>query len=340
MTRRILFLSPSWLGDAVMAEPTFRSLRAAFPEAHIGVFARRGVCDVWALVPGVDELIVYDRPPRPGAARALAFSRAVERLGAFAADLAVLLPRSFGAAWTAALAGVPRRVGFASSGRSFLLTDPVPRRPELLRDHRVRLYHSVLRPLGIEGEPGAPALRPPPEARAAVEALLGEADSRPIVALNPGAQYGPAKRWPADHYADLAGRLLAERPDLAVVLVGSKGDRDVCAHIADRTRDPRLLDLSGRTTIPELAALLERAALLVTNDTGAMHVADAVGTPIVALFGPTDPVATPPFRDGHALLREPVDCAPCLLRRCPIDHRCMTRLDPGRVLAAALERLS
>ncbi len=333
MPTRILVLGPSWLGDAVMAIPTYRALRRAFPDAWIAVLARGPVADLYRMVEGVDEVVPYRRPRGPR--RLGAYVDLVRRLQRVRADVAVLLPRSFGAAWTALLADVPRRVGYAASGRAWILTDPIERAPALLRTHRVHYLQHVLTGLGLEPAPEAPVLTIPDDTRAAADRLLAPLTDRAptrLVAFNPGANYGGAKQWPEERYVELARALLA-REDLGIVLVGAPGDHPVCDRIVHEVGDPRLLDLSGETTVCELAAVLDRCDYAVSNDTGAMHVAAAVGTPIVAIFGPTDPVTTPPYGDAHRIVREPVECSPCLLRECPIDHRCMTRVDVDRVLA-------
>ncbi|MBI4882204.1 MAG: lipopolysaccharide heptosyltransferase II [Planctomycetes bacterium] len=337
MSQRVLFLGPSWLGDAVMAIPTFRALRRARPEAHVTVLARGPAADLYSAVPAIDEVIVYQ--PAAGLRRVAAYVGMISRLEKVRADVAIVLPRSFGSAWTAFLSCAPRRIGYSAYGRAYLLTDALRRTPELLSSHRVRYMLHLLTPLGIDAPPEAPLLEVPEGAARRAQSLLepllacGVAG---IAAFNPGANYGTAKQWPEERYAELA-RLLLAAGDLGVALVGGPGDHDVCDRVCHAVGDRRVLDLSGQTTVPELAAVLARSAFLVTNDTGAMHVAAAVGTPVVAIFGPTDPRTTPPYGERHVLLRHPVDCSPCLLRECPIDQRCMLGIEPERVLAACLE---
>lgn len=334
MVDRLLVLGPSWLGDAVMAIPTYRALRRAYPDAHLAVLARGPVADLYRMVDVVDEVVPYHRPK--GLRRLGAYIDLVRRLQQVRADVAILLPRSFGAAWTALLAEVPRRIGYAASFRSWLLTDPIERAPALLRTHRVHYLQHVLTGLDLEPEPEAPVLVIPDDTRAAAERLLAPLlERRPsrLIAFNPGANYGGAKQWPEDRYVAVAEALLTEG-DVGIVLVGAPGDHSVCDRIVHAIDDPRVLDLSGETTVCELAAVLDRCDYAVSNDTGAMHVAAAVGTRIVAIFGPTDPITTPPYGEAHVIVSEPVECSPCLLRECPIDHRCMTRVDVDRVLRA------
>lgn len=232
-------------------------------------------------------------------------------------DLALILPRSFRSAWEAWRAGIPRRAGFAQFPRTLLLTDSLPRAGV---QHRVREYFALLSLLGEPPGLQPPAIDVPDEARAwAAAQLPGDG----WVAVNPGATYGAAKQWLPDRYAEVVRRLMK---DHKVVIVGKEPVPGVAG----------TLDLTGRTGIMQLAAVLARAEFLLTNDTGPMHVADAVGTRVVAVFGPTDPVTTSPFRP-HTLVRKPIECSPCLERTCPLGHhRCMTQIEPEEVYRACL----
>ncbi|MCC7169372.1 MAG: lipopolysaccharide heptosyltransferase II [Planctomycetes bacterium] len=340
MTNRLLVLGPSWLGDAVMAIPTYRELRRRFPHARLGILARRAVAGLYEAIPVFDEVMVYDRPK--GAGRFLPYADLVGRLEKFNADTALVLPRSLGAAWTALIAGTPRRIGYATRVRRFLLTEAVDRDPSLLRTHRVHYYQHLLAPLGGVPAAEAPHFDVPAGARESAAHLLAPLAQAagPLVVFNPGANYGSAKQWPEDRYAEL-GRRLRARFDASIVFVGGPGDRSVCDRIAHEIRgsasNEPILDLAGKTSILELGAVLAASRLVVTNDTGAMHVAQAVGSTIVAIFGSTDPVTTAPYGEQHRIVREPVECSPCLLRECPIDHRCMVRVDVDRVFNACAD---
>jgi heptosyltransferase II len=339
MAQRILFFSPSWLGDAVMALPTLNDLARAFPAARIGVVARASVADLFRAAPAASDILVYRRTD--GLAKPLRYAEFIGKLRAFAADLALILPRSFGAGWTGLLSDATRRVGYRAAGRGLLLSDVVEREPALLRGHRVHYYRNLLSVLGIEAGTESPRIVVPPAEKASAREFLKpllELDPARIVGLIPGAQYGSAKQWPEERFAALALELLNKR-NAKVVLLGGPGDRDVCDRIRHEADPARVLDLSGRTSILELAGVLELCRFVVSNDTGAMHVAAAVSTPVIAIFGSTDPVTTAPFGGIHTILREPVECSPCLLRTCPIDHRCMRRIDVERVFESCSARL-
>ncbi len=342
MPERLLVLGPSWLGDAIMAIPVLRALRSSSAGSRIAVLARGGVADLYRAVPAVDEVIVYAR--RPGISRLGAYADLVRRLREFHPDTALVMPRSFGSAWTALLSGAPRRIGFRASGRDFLFTDPIDRDARLLKIHRVDSFRHLLAPFSIERAEEArdpPELSLPDDAFVEADRLLEPLDGAdgPLVAFIPGAHYGSAKQWPEERFIELARRLGAERRASIVLIGGPGADQLVCDRIRHSVEDVRVVDLAGKTSIMGLCAVLKRSQLVVSNDTGAMHAAAAVGAPLVAIFGSTDPVTTSPYGAGPILVREPVDCAPCLLRECPIDHRCMTRVDVDRVFAACARQL-
>ncbi len=328
LVRAVLVRATNWVGDALLSTPAVAAVRRAFPAAHVVVLARPPVREVFAGSPDVDEVILA--PARSfgrGGAESLAL---VHRLRQRAFDLAVLLPNAFEAALVAWLARIPHRVGYATDGRGPLLTVAVRRRAVLRGLPQVKYYLGLTDALGWPRAGERPRMPVGETAEAEAAALLdGTAADRPRVALNPGSTYGTAKRWAAERYAALADAL-REREGVGIVLVGAPGDREASQAVREAMRGPAL-DLTGRTGLQTLAACLRRMACLVTNDTGGMHVAAAVGTPVVAIFGPTDPRTTAPVGVEHRLVRHPVSCSPCLLRECPIDHRCMTGISVARV---------
>jgi lipopolysaccharide heptosyltransferase II len=343
--QRIVVRGPNWLGDAVMCEPALRGLRRLFPQASLTLLVKPVVAELFADHPAIDRVLLYDDKGRH--AGLAGKWRLAGELRHARFDLAVLFQNAFEAALLAYLAGIPRRYGYATDGRSLFLSDPVakPDRRALL--HQVQYYWDLLKPLGLTGDPPHPELSiSPEEERAMAERLTkaGIAATDTLIGINPGSIYGGAKRWLPDRFAESTERLcrrLNESGDrrTAVVILGAKGEEQVGREIAAHLSVPSV-NLSGATTIRELMATVKRCAILVTNDTGPMHVASAFQVPVVAIFGPTDWRTTSPYGANHALVRHPVDCAPCMLRECPIDHRCMTGVSVDQVYEAAVERLS
>lgn len=328
---RLLVLAPNWLGDAVMALPLLRDLRHAWPAMEMVVAARRPVAPLFEMVPGVERTIVLETR---GGGRLRGVGADARRLAEAGCEAALLLPNSFLAAWLAWRARVPHRWGYARDLRGRLLTRPIA--PPRMYAHHAEYYQALGAALGVVPGPRLASVAVPDAARARARALLdgrGIARDRPFVVIAPGAAYGRAKQWPPERFAELA-RLLAER-GLAAVLVGAARDAEVCRRIAAASP---AVDLSGRTDLAELAALASGAHAVVANDSGAMHLAAAAGARVVAIFGPTDERRTAPLpaRAGAppaVIVTTDVWCRPCLLRECPIDHRCMTRISAARVLA-------
>ena len=324
----ILVTGNNWLGDAVMSLPTLKSLREMQPGVRISVLSRPSVAGLYADLPYVDETIVPPAQPRGKVRRWLGLLRELKRRKF---DAALILPRSFSSALAPFTARIPRRIGYAGDGRSPMLTDAVPRDPALLRVHRVRYYHHLLTAFGTPPEPQPPRLDVASGARAWAEERM--AGPGPWVGINPGATYGEAKQWFPDRFVE-TGRRLAKKWGASIVVVGGPAERELGDRVAAEI-GPRAVSLSGRTDLSQLAAAIRRCALFLTNDTGPMHVADAVGVPIVAIFGPTDWVATPPYGRRHEIVRHPIECSPCLKRVCPLGHHnCMKRVDVDDVVAA------
>jgi len=343
--KRILVRGPNWLGDAVMCEPALRGLRKLFPDAQIALLVKPAVADLFAGHPALTRVLTYDTKGRhAGLSGKWALAGQLRRQGF---DLAVLFQNAFEAAFLTFLAGVPRRYGYATDGRSLLLSDPVaaPDRSTLV--HQVRYYWDLLKPLGLTGDPFAPELVVFPEEEQAMARRFahgGLTATDVVVGINPGSTYGGAKRWLPERFAEVTERLCrtvreSREQQVSVVIFGAKGEERLGQEIAARLSS-RSLVLSGATTIRELMAAVKRCAILLTNDTGPMHIASSFQVPVVAIFGPTDWRTTSPFGSAHAIVRQPVDCAPCLLRECPIDHRCMTGVTVEQVHEAATKQLS
>ena len=313
---RILVRSLNTLGDAVMSLPTLRALKEMSPRSRVTVLTKPAFADLYRGTPDVDEVLRHERG---GMAT---WVKTVRELKRRKFDAVLLLPRSFSAAFLAWSARIPRRIGYAGGGRTKLLTEtPAP----LDRRHRVYHYHHLLSALGDPPTVEAPRLEIPEDAAAwANERMAGG----PWIGFNPGATYGAAKQWFPDRFIEL-GRKLARKGKL--VVVGGPAEADLGEKVA------RAIDgicLAGKTTVSQLAAVIARCSLFVTNDTGPMHVADAVGTPMVAIFGPTDWIVTPPFGKNHTIVRHEIECSPCLKRVCPLGHhKCLVDLAPQAVFA-------
>lgn len=338
---KILLRATNWVGDVAMSLPALKALRASFPRDHLAVLARPWVADLYRLRREIDEVLVEE----PGGAHAGAEGR--RRLAAELQvkdfERAILLPTSFGTAWTVQQAGIPERYGWAAEGRGTLLTHALPQR--LFRGR-----HQVWKHLLLVEAAGA-ALPEAPDASWAVSSQVTEAgracltaagwDGKPFLALHLASFAHAAKRWELPRFAALLDRL-AEEKGLSAVLLGSSGEAAVNAEAAALVRHACVLDLSGKSSLPEALGILSFARLFVGNDSGLGHLAGAVGTPTVVVFGPTDPDATRPWdgprADGKpvriAVARRRTPCAPCRFDVCPLDHRCMTGLDVETVLLA------
>jgi len=343
--KRILVRGPNWLGDAVMCEPALRGLRKLFPDAQIALLVKPAVADLFAGHPALTRVLTYDTKGRhAGLSGKWALAGQLRRQGF---DLAVLFQNAFEAAFLTFLAGVPRRYGYATDGRSLLLSDPVAAPDRRTLVHQVRYYWDLLKPLGLTGDPSAPELFVFPEEEQAMAGRFAQGRltaTDVVVGINPGSTYGGAKRWLPERFAEVTERLCrtireSREQQVSVVIFGAKGEERLGREIAARLSS-RSLVLSGATTIRELMAALKRCAMLLTNDTGPMHIASAFQVPVVAIFGPTDWRTTSPFGSPHVIVRQPVDCAPCLLRECPIDHRCMTRVSVDQVYDAATKQVA
>lgn len=343
--KRILVRGPNWLGDAVMCEPALRGLKRLFPNADLTLLVKPAVAELFIGYPSLTRVLIYnDQGPHAGLTGKWTLAGQLRRYGF---DCAVLFQNAFEAALLAFLAGVPRRYGYATDGRSLLLTEPVAVPDRRTHLHQVHYYWDMLKPLGLGGVPSSPELSVTTDEEAAIGARLarmGITSADLVVGLNPGSTYGSAKRWLPERFAEAATGICrrleqARGRRVGVLILGAQGEEPLGGEIAARLTLPTAV-LSGATTIRELMAATKRCSLLVTNDTGPMHIATALGVPVVAIFGPTDWRTTSPYGARHAIVRQPVDCAPCMLRECPIDHRCMTGVSVEMVYEAGLSCLS
>lgn len=323
--QRILIRAPNWIGDCVMAMPAVQRIRERFPRAHIALLAKEKVLDLWKGNPHLNELIPHGQ---------------LDRVATGKFDAAILFPNSFRVAWEARQAGIPRRIGYAGHWRRRLLTNVIEgdtwRRPTTT--HFVHHFLAFAKYLGGSAEEVAPRIVLTDAELKSVDRLLGETGSERLCALAPSAEYGPAKRWLPERYVETA-RKIADKHGVRWVIVGGPCDIETCKPIAEKI-GPAAIDLTGKTTLRELCAVLARCRVVLTNDSGAMHVGYAVGTPVVAIFGSTEPAATGPIGQGHVVIRQKVDCSPCFLRECPIDFRCMKRIEVDEVMRRILACLN
>jgi heptosyltransferase II len=318
----ILVRATNWVGDAVMSLPALRAIRERFPKARITILAKPSVADIYTFESITDEIIVYNLQSTWGIGRQL-------RIRDF--DCAILFQNAFEAAWIAWLARIPTRIGYKRDGRQLLLTHAVdvPKPGEIPRHERF-YYLELLRRAGlIDSLPPSDFIR------------LGSRTppvGKRMIGVSPGAAYGTAKRWLPERFAEAAGAV-AEARGASIALFGTKAERVLCEEIAQRLSGREVTNYAGETTLAQFIELAARCELFLTNDSGSMHVASALGVPTVAIFGATDDTTTGPTGLNARVVRQPVECSPCLLRECPIDHRCMTRVSAERVVQEALELL-
>ena len=358
---RILIRGTNWLGDAVMTTPALLRLREKFPDVHITLLCPEKLADLWQRHPAVDEIISF-----AAGESVLSIGRRL-RAGKF--DLALVLPNSPRSALEVFIAGIPQRVGYARPWRNFFLTRAVasrlgvvkmhkrtvseirqlvaaPQKPSTFNlqpstGHQIHEYLHLAAALGANPEPLAPQLTVAPDEIESAKKKFGlENIMPPIFGLNPGAEYGPAKRWPVEKFI-AAAREIQSQTNCVWLLFGGKSDAPSASQIESAIGHPQsaIFNLTGKTSLRELMALLKSCRVLLTNDTGPMHVAAALGTPVVVPFGSTSPELTGPGLPGDArnhLLKSDAPCSPCFLRECPIDFRCMNGIAVDRVVAAVL----
>jgi heptosyltransferase II len=344
--KRILIRGTNWVGDAVISIPAMREIRRIFPQAHISLLVRPWVRDIYSAVEFVDEILEYDKDSRHRGWTG--FRRLVLDLKRREFDMAILLQNAFEAALIAWCARIPIRIGYARDRRSWFLTNACRIDPAVRRVHQAYYYLGILSEMGwIERRLWERSDYPLPiritvrnsdmESAANLLCAAGIDNREMIVGINPGAFYGPAKRWFPERYAAVADSL-AKQHNARIVLFGSASDVSVVKEVAAKMTC-RPVILTGRTTLGELMALIKRCRLLITNDSGPMHLAAALDVPQLAIFGSTSEIATGPLSRNAIVIKHSVDCNPCFLRECPVDFRCMKGVTVERVLAEAQRAL-
>ncbi|GAB4319143.1 MAG: lipopolysaccharide heptosyltransferase II [Candidatus Sumerlaeia bacterium] len=335
--RTIIIKSVNWVGDAVLTTPAVYALKERFPEARIVMVARPWVAGVFRANPAISDLWVVNEK-----AHWKAYVNLIRRIRRMRFDLGVCFPNSFSAAMLLWAGGVRRRMGYRRDARAMLLNASVAVTPDILAKRQVEYYLNILRDV-VDLNTASRKLRLYPEIRECEEMdafllSLGVGPRDFLVGLNPGAFFGSAKRWLPDRFG-LAAAHLIQHYGAKVAVLGTERETPIAADVQRHCPHP-LLDLTGRLTLRQLIALIRRTNFFLTNDSGAMHIAAAFDIPMVAIFGSTDWRTTPPHSDAAVIVRrDDVDCAPCMLRECPIDHRCMTRISVEDVCRAIDEQI-
>ena len=318
---RILIRSSNWLGDAVMSVPAVRAIKGGRPDVHVTIAAPDKIAAMWKLIPEVDAII-----PLPEGSL-LPVVRLLKQQMSF--DVAILFPNSLRVAFESWLSGIPRSVGYRGHWRSWLVNQIVrkPRKPRPPEHHSLRFFR-IARECGAEtSNIEFPKLD-----------QTSNIEHQTLIGLCPGAEYGPAKRWLPERFAEAATKI-STQSSAQWILLGTKNDAAIGEQIAAAIGD-HCVNRIGQTTLDQLIDELRRCSLLLTNDTGTMHLAALLGVPVVAVFGSTEPRLTGPLGNGHIILRHHVECSPCFHRECPIDFRCMKAISADEVADAVLSMLA
>ncbi len=335
--RNIIVRMPNWIGDLVMATPILSDLRKAYPKARITAMCRSPIAELLREDPEIDELFCFSKTS--GFGRRAERRNVIEKLRKGEYDLGILLTHSFSSAWWFWLGKVKVRLGYECNGRKLLLTDSLPFPDNIQNQHLVVTYKMLLEPLGIPVSDTPPRLYLTPKEIHDAQTLLrqqGIPDGAMVVGINPGATYGSAKCWLPERFREVTERLLRD-DNVYVVYFGDQNTvhlvKEICAGLPSR-----VINLAGLTTLRELSSIISNCDVILTNDSGPMHIADAIGTPMVALFGSTSEIVTGPYRSG-TIIHKHVECSPCYQRSCHIDFRCMKRIEADEVYNAIIKYL-
>jgi len=341
---RILVRGTNWIGDAVMSVPALKLLRASLPEARISLLTGSWARDVFDGVDFVDEIITLDADHK--SIRGLFRQSSSLRERRF--DATILFTNSFNSAILAHLSGIPSRIGFASGGRGILLTDSIKVPTWKSSRHESLLYVELVKEfiasIGAElsdGDFSEPRLEASQENLDVARKKLrdnGVSSEKPLVILGVGSQNSRAKRWPSAGFAELSD-MLATELEASVLILGSAAERSVAEEVVTISETKPLI-FAGDTDLSEAIGLISLADLYIGNDMGLTHLAPALGTETIAIFGPTNDIATRPLSNKAHVIRKNVECAPCMLRDCPIDHRCMTQIMASEVLSLAKKHIA
>ena len=336
--KRILIRATNWVGDAVMTLPALEAVKENFPSASITVLAKPWVEPIFSKHPAVDRILTFRKGEGAftGPGEMIRAIRSI-RKGRF--DLAILFQNAFEAALLAYMGGVKYRIGYGTDGRGFLLTHKIMQSDEVLKVHQSVYYLSILRAMGWDAKSRNPAIYVSQEDKGSADRILdieGIKERDLLVGLSPGAIFGGAKRWSPERFAEIGDRAVEEW-GARVLIFGSGREKEICSHVcSSMVHQP--LNFCGRTSLNVAMGLISRCILFATNDSGLMHISAALGVPTVAIFGPTDFVATGPAGPKTMIVKHETECAPCLKPECPTDHRCMLRIKSEEVWEA-MERL-
>lgn len=328
--KNILLRMPNWLGDLVMATPIIADLRSKFPEAKITAMCQSNVAPLLMNDPSLDEIYSFKRPS--GWIHRIEHFDVIQEIQLSEYDLGILLTHSFSSAWWFWRGHIKNRIGFACNMRSWMLTKAVPFPPNKATQHLVLTYKELLKPLGIPISNTPPRLYISDEEHHHAKEMLtlsGVPETAFVLGVNPGAAYGSAKCWLPERFVEVSQKML-EREDLYILYFGDAAGTPLVDSICEKLPKERVINLAGKTSLRELISLINCCNLFLTNDSGPMHIAAALGVPLVALFGSTDDTRTGPYGSG-TVIHKHVECSPCYKRVCPIDFRCMTRIDTNEV---------
>lgn len=327
-SKKILVRSPNWIGDAVMSLPALMGIKSAFPDGEISILAKPWVAEIFQGFSPLNRVILYESPGKhQGFTGKL---RLAQKLKEENFDLALLFPNSFESALIAYLARIPKRAGYDTDGRGLLLTHPVPS-AEKKKGHQIDYYLKLINYLGFPTPTRIPRLKISVEQASWVHKKLKSLgmDKEPLVGLTPGSSFGPAKQWPWEKFAKLS-EMINKRLGAQVVILGSHSDQHIAQKIL-QGRQKMGYDFTGQTTLAEAMALMADCQLVVTNDSGLMHVAAAVGVPLVAIFGSTDPDHTGPIGEHCRVIRKALPCSPCFKKKCPKNLDCLQAISVEEV---------
>ena len=329
---------PNWLGDLVMATPILHDLRKKWPQASITAMCQSNVAGLLKCDPNINEVYSYKKPS--GWIRRSEPTEIIESLRKGKYDLGILTTNSFASAWWLWRGHVANRLGFDTNMRGWLLNKSVPEPANIKTQHLVLTYKALLAPLSIPESTTPPQLYVSPAEEQSVKMLLNnlgiDIHKQTIVGINPGAAYGSAKCWLPDRFRSVTEKLLLD-PRVVVLYFGDPAGAPLVHEICQGL-GPRVINLAGKTSLRELLALIQLCNVFLTNDSGPMHIASALGTPLVALFGSTNDIRTGPYRGG-TVIHKHVECSPCYYRTCPIDFRCMKKIEADEVYQAILKQL-